>query len=79
MQWRKKIDMSKITDEKSPVDAMSNEEAKHYVVGPPYVATARDMYSIVSKWCEFAIPVHAQYPHLLAGTSMISIASVELF
>ena len=27
---------------------------------------ARDMYKIVSKWCDFAVPVHDQYPHLLA-------------
>jgi hypothetical protein len=24
------------------------------------------MYKIVTKWCEFAIPVHDQYPYLLA-------------
>ena len=60
--------MTAVTKElPSPVDQMSREEARAgYVVGPPYIATASDMYKIVSKWCEFAVPVHDQYPHLLA-------------
>jgi len=40
----------------------------HYLrqVGPPYIATARDMHRIVVKWCEFGPRVHDMYPYLLA-------------
>lgn len=54
-------------EQPSPVDSMSREEARAgYIVGPPYIATGRDMYKIAKKWTEFAIPVHEQYPYLLA-------------
>jgi hypothetical protein len=68
-QWRQKIDMKTILPESeaTAIDAMSGYEAREgYGIGPPYIATARDMYAIVTKWTEFAIPVHDQYPHLLA-------------
>jgi hypothetical protein len=68
-QWRHKINMKAVLPEgeSTPIDEMSDLEAlQGYAVGPPYIATARDMYAIVTKWTEFAIPVHDQYPHLLA-------------
>lgn len=69
LQWKDKINTKLVLPEgeTSPIDEMSNDEAlQGYVVGPPYIATARDMYAIVTKWTEFALPVHDQYPHLLA-------------
>jgi hypothetical protein len=39
---------------------------RNHQVGPPYIATARDMYTIVVKWCEFGPRVHDMYPFLLA-------------
>ena len=80
LQWKHKIDMSKVVpNEKSPVDELSQDEAKAgYIVGPPYIATARDMYAIVSKWCEFAVPVHDQYPHLLAEMFAYCLAAAHL-
>jgi len=68
IQWKQKVNMTiALPNEKSPIDDMTDKEAREgYVVGPPYIATARDMYKIAVKWCEFAIPVHDQYPHLLA-------------
>lgn len=69
LQWKDKINMKLVlpAGETTPIDEMSEYEAlQGYVVGPPYIATARDMYAIVTKWTEFALPVHDQYPHLLA-------------
>jgi peptidyl serine alpha-galactosyltransferase len=66
LQWRNKVNMTAIAIN-SPVDKLSVKEAQAgYIVGPPYVATAQDMYTIVTTWCSFAKPVHAQYPYLLA-------------
>jgi hypothetical protein len=82
LQWKTKIDMSLVApaDElPSPVDSMSNQEAMAgYVVGPPYIATARDMYAICDKWCAFAPLVHDQYPHLLAEMFAYSLAAAHL-
>lgn len=36
------------------------------------------MYSIVTKWCEFAIPVHDQYPYLLAEMFAYCLAAAHL-
>lgn len=66
LQWKQRVNMTAIVAN-SRVDKLSTEEAQAgYIVGPPYVATARDMYTIVKQWCEFAHPVHKQYPFLLA-------------
>ena len=38
---------------------LNNEKVKqHYLAGPPYMATGRDMYKIVSTWATFAVPVY---------------------
>ena len=34
------------------------EVAQHYAAGPPYIATGRDMYNIVSTWAKFVRPVY---------------------
>jgi hypothetical protein len=82
LQWKTKIDMSLVApaDElPSPVDDMSSQDAMAgYVVGPPYIATARDMYAICDKWCAFAPRVHDQYPHLLAEMFAYCLAAAHL-
>ena len=64
LQWKEKVRMSYVApeDQPSPVDSLSNQDANSgYVVGPPYIATARDMYSICDLWCQFAPRVHGRY------------------
>ena len=39
---------------------------------------ARDMYRIVSQWSEFVVPVHDQYPHLLAEMFAYCLAAAHL-
>jgi hypothetical protein len=48
------------------------------MVGPPYLATGRDMYAIAEKWVEFAPKVHKQYPRLLAEMFAYCIAAAHL-
>jgi len=78
-QWRK-FDVKTITgDRNSPALAVSqNEGNKHYPAGPPYLATAKDMYKIALKWTEFAPGVHAEYPNLLAEMYAYCIAAAHL-
>jgi hypothetical protein len=80
LQWKRKINMTLVVspDESiSPVDEMSDEEAKEgYVVGPPLLATARDLYNIVTQWTRFVPLVHDQYPHLLAEMVRASCAAM---
>ena len=63
LQWKDKVTMDHISpNEPSYVDQMSRDEAHAgYCVGPPYIATAKDMYRICTKWSEFAPRVHDQY------------------
>ena len=61
LQWKEKVRMSYVAPDQqpSPVDSLSNHDANSgYVVGPPYIATARDMYAICDLWCQFAPRVH---------------------
>jgi peptidyl serine alpha-galactosyltransferase len=69
LQWRSSVDAKKLMGEgvDSPLLHLSKTEADSgYVVGPPYIATARDMYKIASQWSTFVVPIHDQYPELLA-------------
>jgi len=65
LQWKEKVRMSYVAPdllEASPVDALSRADANAgYVVGPPYIATARDMYKICNLWCQFAPRVHGTF------------------
>jgi hypothetical protein len=67
MQWKTKVNATYVANGTTRVEGMDLEEAKsHYAAGPPYIATARDMYSIVEKWTDFVVRIHDNYPHLLA-------------
>jgi hypothetical protein len=78
-QWRT-FDLDKITgEEDSPARRVDkNDGFLYYPVGPPYLATFKDMYRIAQKWTEFVPRVHAQYPHLLAEMFAFCIAAAHL-
>jgi hypothetical protein len=79
-QWRTKTNMSYVSPhEPSPVDAVSVNDAEvYYAAGPPYMATARDMYAIVEKWTEFVPRIYDLYPHLLAEMFGYCVAAAHL-
>jgi hypothetical protein len=59
--------MADIAGESSPAVNVSEADADHfYAPGPPYLVTARDMYKVVTLWCEFTPKIFPFYPHLLA-------------
>jgi len=78
-QWRK-FDLDAITgDPSSPAkDVDQPTGGIYYPAGPPYLATARDMYRIAVAWSDFAPRVHKQYPHLLAEMYAYCIAAAHL-
>jgi len=77
-QWQK-LDLGTIAGQDSPAKDVTREEGLvSYHVGPPYLATARDMYSIAKKWAEFVPKVHKEYPHLLAEMFAFCIASAHV-
>lgn len=78
-QWRK-FDLDAITgDPSSPAkDVDQSTGGLYYPVGPPYLATAGDMYRIAVTWSDFAPRVHKQYPHLLAEMYAYCIAAAHL-
>ena len=89
LQWKRQVTMDYVAfmgyanktrkSFVSPVDELSFQKARQsYIVGPPYIATARDFYAIVRQWTLFVPRVHDQYPHLLAEMFGYSLAAAHL-
>ena len=78
LQWLRKVTPQYTFRDKlpTPVANMTTEEASDYyfAMGPPYVATAKDMYSIVTTWSDIVPRVHDEYPQLLAEYVLYCIA-----
>uniref|UniRef100_A0A7S4ITT2 Uncharacterized protein n=1 Tax=Odontella aurita TaxID=265563 RepID=A0A7S4ITT2_9STRA len=76
-RWQK-FNLDVIAGKDSPAKEVSSQYAnRHYPAGPPYLATARDMYQIAMKWTETVPKVHAEYPHLLAEMYAYCIAAAD--
>ena len=83
--WLKKVNLEHILGEDdgrnrsdSPLYDVNRRDAYLYAAGPPYIATARDMYKIVSQWADFAPRVHDNYPELLAEMFAFCLAAVHV-
>ena len=77
-QWRK-FNLDEIAGADSPAKKVTQQEGgTYYPVGPPYIATVRDMYQISLKWTEFVPRVHKEYPYLLAEMYAFCIAAAHL-
>ncbi|MBN8531252.1 MAG: hypothetical protein J0L97_05260 [Alphaproteobacteria bacterium] len=80
LDWKRQAFVERILRGKpSPLTNLTDKEASlGYVVGPPYIATASDMYNIVTTWSEFAVPVYEEYPDLLAEMYAYCLAAAHL-
>ena len=81
LQWKDKINIEHAANgQPSPVATMDRKEAFDYymAMGPPYVATAKDMYSIVVSWADSVVRIHDDYPHLLAEMFGYNFAAAHL-
>lgn len=60
LQWLTQVNATYVFQgQPSPITTLSRQNANAgYVVGPPYVATARDMYAICDLWCHITPRVH---------------------
>jgi hypothetical protein len=78
--------LSDLVGTDSPALRVSPKEAlDHYQLGPPYLATARDMYNIVAKWADIVRDVHKawrtltqQHEEMLADMIAFVIAAAHL-
>jgi peptidyl serine alpha-galactosyltransferase len=79
LQWKNKVNVTYVANGPTRITSMSVDEAwSHYAVGPPYIATARDMYAIARTWTQFVPRVLDLYPHLLAEMFAYSLAAAHL-
>ena len=81
LQWLRKPNPENVfRGENTPILNLTTKDAYDYYtgMGPPYIATAKDMYSIVSKWAEIVPRVHDEYPFLLAEMFGYNLASAHL-
>lgn len=77
-QWYYKTNITAIVG-KSPCTSYTKQQIdENYHAGPPYVATAKDFYNIVTTWRMLAQPVHEQYPYLLSEMFAYSLAAAHL-
>jgi len=61
-EWMQ-LDLTKVTlDENSPAHKVTKGEGRdHYPVGPPYLATAKDMHLIAKTWADFVPRSHKEF------------------
>jgi peptidyl serine alpha-galactosyltransferase len=77
IQWLYKVHPEYIFQDRlpTPVSNMTPKEARnfYFAMGPPYIATAKDMWSIVTTWSDIVPKVHDEYPYLLAEYVVFSL------
>jgi hypothetical protein len=82
VQWFTKVNPKYVFQDMlpTPVSNMTRKEASDYyfAMGPPYVATAKDMYAIVKTWSDIVPKVHDEYPFLLAEMFGYNLAAAHL-
>jgi len=71
--------LSDVVGEKSPaLDVNLDEASKYFPAGPPYLATGKDMYALVTHWVKFLPRVHSIFPEFMAEMHAYSIAAAHL-
>jgi len=71
--------LSYVVGEDSPANDVSIPDAKkYYPAGPPYVATAKDMYKIAVHWVKFLPRLHVLFPKMMAEMHAYSISAAHL-
>jgi peptidyl serine alpha-galactosyltransferase len=68
-----------IAGKDSPVLQLSLADARiYYPAGPPYLATARDMYNIAIHWTQFVVRVHNVFPKMMSEMHAYSFSAAHL-
>jgi len=71
--------LSEIVGPHSPALKLSLQDAHdYYPAGPPYVATAQDMYSLARAWVKFLPGVYKIFPQMMAEMHGYSVAAAHL-
>ena len=74
-KWMKFVDVVDVDSLAHQVDERTAD--LHYQVGPPYIAYAKDMHSIVQRWAELVPKVHKAKPELLSEMYAYSLAAAD--
>ncbi len=71
--------LEEIVGPDSPVLKMSEDDARDfYPAGPPYVATAKDMYQIAVHWVKFLPKYHKHFAGMMCEMHSYSMAAAHL-
>jgi hypothetical protein len=63
LEWN----LTHLLGSKTPAVQLTREDAwRSSQLGPPYVATARDMWKLAKRWTELCVEVKKIYPYMLA-------------
>lgn len=79
--WRTSLgnNASYIAGPDSPALKYSDRDAnKRFPAGPPYLATARDMYNIAIHWTKFVVKIHDIFPKMMSEMHAYSFAAAHL-
>lgn len=81
--WKNSVNrfgnLTYVVGEKSPALKVSNTESEElYPVGPPYLATSRDMYSIVELWTVHLLRYYKVFPEFMSEMYAYCTAAAHL-
>eukprot|EP00547_Thalassionema_nitzschioides_P012828 CAMPEP_0194258818 /NCGR_PEP_ID=MMETSP0158-20130606/42121_1 /TAXON_ID=33649 /ORGANISM="Thalassionema nitzschioides, Strain L26-B" /LENGTH=268 /DNA_ID=CAMNT_0038998357 /DNA_START=1 /DNA_END=803 /DNA_ORIENTATION=- len=75
----KEVNLTHVVGKTSPVHSLSvTDAARLYPAGPPYIVTARDMYRIVVKWCDFLPKIFDVHPVFMSEMYGYCMAAAHL-
>jgi peptidyl serine alpha-galactosyltransferase len=75
LQWN----LTTLLGSKTPASQLSRDDAiRSFQLGPPYIATTRDMWKLAKRWTELCIEVKKVYPQMLAEMYAYILAAADL-
>ena len=75
LQW----DLTKLLGSETHAVRLTREDAlRSFQLGPPYIATARDMWRLAKRWTELCVEVKKIYPNMLAEMYAYILAAADL-
>ena len=75
LQWN----LTKLLGSETHAAQLTREDAlRSFQLGPPYIATARDMWRMAKRWTELCVEVKKIYPNMLAEMYAYILAAADL-
>jgi hypothetical protein len=75
LEWN----LTHLLGSRTPAVQLTREDAwRSSQLGPPYIATARDMWKLAKRWTELCVEVKKIYPYMLAEMYAYILAAADL-